>query len=433
MKYYLTLLLILSGFPAFGEVVTGWYEYKPARQADERLVLSLADIESHMPRGGHIYTALDDHVNWSHETTHAVNSAIRNQVGGGTNAFYCLNDKAFVLREPRVRKSQVCAFVPVELRGSGWGLYMAGQQEWDDTPLYILDEWSAYLNGAMTHTELLDAGARQGRSYQADVAKCVEFAGYAKALVAAVDRIDPNYPDREKLVEFVAYQTARAGDLSNAPQFANERKVYEQFFCPNGQCWRPAQRQQIVTRPAPAPQPPVAPVRPVQPVVQSKPCQCDPTLSARIKVIEQKISAFEASIEAGQVAGKPGKDGRDGKDAEPIDLDALAAKLADKVGCKCKPQEPAPQPNKERHVVIVADQASPTWYRLRSEIESAQHSFSGIRIADPPKFSIQLPQIVVYEDRIPIRVIAGARPVSDVLVRVARGESSFFEGVKNGS
>lgn len=76
-----------------------------------------------------------------------------------------------------------------------------------------------------------------------------------------------------------------------------------------------------------APEPPLKPIkRPEKDRVVD--CQCDPKTGERLTIIEQKIDAFTASLEAGDFAPKPGKDGRDGKDAKPIDYDTLAREVA---------------------------------------------------------------------------------------------------------
>jgi thiol-disulfide isomerase/thioredoxin len=193
-----------------------WRVLKAVRNVGGMASESLRDIDSHLP-AGHIYRNDSDLVNWAHETTHGINSRGRNElVGNRINAFYCLGDKLAVFREPRVRKSDVCRYVAANHRGPGWGLYMAGQTEWDDTPLYILDEWSAYLNGAVVHLELVKRGMRQDRSLDADLNKCNEFAWYAHALLQCVDAQDRSYPDREPLGAFIDYQTDRARQLLGA-------------------------------------------------------------------------------------------------------------------------------------------------------------------------------------------------------------------------
>jgi hypothetical protein len=84
-------------------------------------------------------------------------------------------------------------------------------------------------------------------------------------------------------------------------------------------------------------------------------CRCDPAIVGRVQKLERLAGLLEQELAKGGLsslpgpAGPPGKDGRDGKDGidgapgpagkagtvAEIDLDALAEKLAAKVGCEC--------------------------------------------------------------------------------------------------
>lgn len=118
----------------------------------------LGDIESRMP-SGHIYRFPDDKITWGHETTHGLNSRVRNQnVKPGTtpNAFYVLDGKALLLQEPKgFMLSDVARLIPTQLRGKIYKLYMIDQQSgWNDRPLYMWDEWVSYANGAAVRNDL---------------------------------------------------------------------------------------------------------------------------------------------------------------------------------------------------------------------------------------------------------------------------------------
>jgi hypothetical protein len=123
-----------------------WHQVPPLRRVG-KLVKSLADIECRMPTR-HIYRAADKST-WAHETTHGLNSRLRNAVSGKVNAFYVLDGKAAIIKEPAIRLSFVANSTPRAFRTGRWQLYAVQQQRyWDSEPLYILDEWTAYLNGA---------------------------------------------------------------------------------------------------------------------------------------------------------------------------------------------------------------------------------------------------------------------------------------------
>ena len=74
-----------------------------------------------------------------HETTHGINSEIRNSHNsqGKVNGFYVLEGRGVVIEEPNMRKSRVAEFVPQSLRSYRYGTYITGQSAWDDTPLYL--------------------------------------------------------------------------------------------------------------------------------------------------------------------------------------------------------------------------------------------------------------------------------------------------------
>lgn len=118
----------------------------------------LSDIESRMP-SNHRYRFPDDLVTWAHETTHGLNSRIRNtnRINGiKTNAFYVMDGKGLIFEEPTdFRLSDVAPIIPANLRGGIYKLYMIDQQKyWNNEPLYMWDEWTAYTNGTLTRTDL---------------------------------------------------------------------------------------------------------------------------------------------------------------------------------------------------------------------------------------------------------------------------------------
>lgn len=92
----------------------------------------------------------------AHECTHGINNDLRLASGDWDkkNGFYVGKDLAIILDEPKIKKSQIADFIPQELRSARYSLYVAGQQSWDDKPLYIYDEGVAYVNGAWAAIEL---------------------------------------------------------------------------------------------------------------------------------------------------------------------------------------------------------------------------------------------------------------------------------------
>lgn len=143
-----------------------------------------------------------------HESTHMLNSQLRNQHGGHVNAFYVMSGKAVILQEPRLRKREVIAFVPPSLRQYRFGTYVSGQQEWDDRPLYLVDEWTAYVNGCYVALDDKRAGRR---AEPADWASGpLELGVYCVALGMAVEKYDPAYFRDSQFKAFLRWHWKRA-------------------------------------------------------------------------------------------------------------------------------------------------------------------------------------------------------------------------------
>ena len=129
-----------------------------------------------------------------HETTHMINNDLRNnlQAGNKINAFYLPIGWAFATPEPNFRKSKVKEFVPSDLRGPRYSLYLEGSRDWDDRPLYVMDEWCSYINGAMVGID--DVKNNRYRDGWTDgVYGCLEFSVYGLALCMATEKYDNNY------------------------------------------------------------------------------------------------------------------------------------------------------------------------------------------------------------------------------------------------
>jgi len=166
-----------------------WIKYPAIRTPDLTLGKILADIDSHMP-AGHIYSS-NDKITWGHETTHGINSNLRNSwKAPNVNGFYCLLDRAVMIAEPKVTIQMVAPTVPPSLRGPVYDLYMIKQAaSWGDRPLYIFDEWVAYTNGSEVRADL-------GISERSEtVSQMLEFDVYALALAMAIKTQDKGYDD----------------------------------------------------------------------------------------------------------------------------------------------------------------------------------------------------------------------------------------------
>lgn len=174
---------------------------------------ALTDIVSHLPASyGNTYYD-SDVVTWGHETSHGIHAHLRNNfntTGRKANAFYLMHDKAAVIAEPKILKRRVAEFVPLELRGTRFDLYVTGQSTWDDTPLYLLDEFNAYINGAEVAIDLHNSNLWTYGQRDALVGM-IEFVSYSLALGMAVQKNDPEYfVSYPQFSEFLAFEIERA-------------------------------------------------------------------------------------------------------------------------------------------------------------------------------------------------------------------------------
>jgi hypothetical protein len=206
-----------AGVPGAGLQITAFPTQKPSN--DARWGVALNDIEAHLPASyGTTYRDADK-VTHGHETSHGIHSHIRNHLnntGQRANGFYLLDDRAVLVVEPPIRKSQVAPFVPQALRGSRFGTYVTGQVAWDDRPLYIWDEWNAYVNGGEVAIDLFQRGLWNQGGRDA-VSGQLEFTVYALAVAMAVERHAPEYFEQNaQFREFLAFNTQRAMDLFRA-------------------------------------------------------------------------------------------------------------------------------------------------------------------------------------------------------------------------
>lgn len=179
----------------------------------------LLDIEKHLPSSYGTQYQDSDKQTHGHETTHGINSDIRNyhnKTGKKANGFYLLESRAVVLVEPGILKNKVAAFVPSALRGFRFPTYITGQTAWDDTPTYVFDEWIAYINGSTVGVNRYEEGkwsGTPGTTYGV-VDGALEFSIYAIALARAVHQLDPQYVQTyPQFDEFVAFNLVRAMDV----------------------------------------------------------------------------------------------------------------------------------------------------------------------------------------------------------------------------
>lgn len=191
------------------DIEPNWTNWSKVREENNpRYGSVLNDIESHMPKN-HIYRD-SNLVTSSHETTHGINSNIRNkhQKSNRINAFYCLDDKACIIEEPKIQISDIARVIPDNLRGPSYELYLVkSTKDWNNDSLYLFDEWSAYTNGSLTGLEL------NYENYQYELLQAHNFNVYCTYLAKVVKERCPDYDDTQ-LKSFLMWNTQRVFGIS---------------------------------------------------------------------------------------------------------------------------------------------------------------------------------------------------------------------------
>lgn len=174
----------------------------------------LTDIEQHIdPKHKGQYRFPKDLTTWGHETTHGINSDLRMSTGKvGVNGFYCLENRAYILPEPKLTISDVAPLVPKAVRGSRYDLYLFKQaKDWNDMPTYIMDEWVAYTNGCEVGADQIRNNLKGQDNTSDEAIGPMEFTYYTLALCQAIKKHDPDYfKNNPNFSEFVAFNVRRA-------------------------------------------------------------------------------------------------------------------------------------------------------------------------------------------------------------------------------
>lgn len=134
----------------------------------------------------------------THELTHGINSQIRNKFN--MPGFYCLEDREIHLPEATGHKSDCIKFIPADMRYGRFNLYVAGQKDWESSPLYLLDEWIAYINGAKC---MVVMNGKEGKSTDY-IFGPIEFCTYGIATALAHPR-----QDIDDLVRWMAVESEK--------------------------------------------------------------------------------------------------------------------------------------------------------------------------------------------------------------------------------
>lgn len=133
-----------------------------------------------------------------HESIHMLQADLRNAKNMQTkfkpkmNAFYIPTGKVFYVAEPSIRKRDIIPYVPKSLVWSRYKTYISGATSWDDTPLYVIDEWAAYIGGGFIDVEDIENGRHNGQ-WSDGISGLLEFSVYCSCLCMAIKDKDPDY------------------------------------------------------------------------------------------------------------------------------------------------------------------------------------------------------------------------------------------------
>ncbi len=205
--------------PAAGDVQ--WLSYPVQKSATgSNWGQVLTDIEQHLPASYGTQYRDSDWITWAHETTHGINSDVRNNyntTGKKANGFYVLNNMAVILVEPNMTKSSIAQYVPQSLQGFRFSTYITGQSDWDDMPTYVFDEWVAYTNGTACGVDRVQEG--MWNDGWRDQSGNLEFVAYGMATGWAVQSKDPSYfANYPQFRAFIKWQTERSMKLYQQAQ-----------------------------------------------------------------------------------------------------------------------------------------------------------------------------------------------------------------------
>lgn len=145
-----------------------------------------------------------------HETAHGISADIRNQYYKNYDcdieALYYGGGKAIILEQPGLLISNVSPHIPEKLRSYRFKLYFIDQlKDWNDSPLYILDEWVAYIWGGRCALE--DYQKKDIHTHEDSVSGSLEFSVYVVALCLAIKERDADYWNNNK--QFKAFVKER--------------------------------------------------------------------------------------------------------------------------------------------------------------------------------------------------------------------------------
>jgi hypothetical protein len=151
----------------------------------------------------------------AHESTHFIHSQLRNddvlsrRVKTFPGAFYIFPDKSFHIEQPKFLRKEIERYIPASLRFSRFNTYFGRNKSWAEYPLYIIDEFVAYINGSIV---ALDDHKNGQRVDSLDpMVGPIEFAVYSVATCMAIKDLDPEYWNNQEFQDFM-YDTMKKSE-----------------------------------------------------------------------------------------------------------------------------------------------------------------------------------------------------------------------------
>lgn len=197
-----------------------WIEYEPSKKlSDPSWGDFLTDIENHLPEKYGITYRATCKLTWAHETSHGIHAHLNmtyRKEGDKDRSygFYVGNNKVAMIPQPKIRITNVAETIPKALRKMRYQLYLVDQaKSWNADPLYLFDEWNAYVNGAITGVELGKRGKAAAienpqHTKVDSILGSLEFTVYAIYVCMTAKDLDNQY-DFKQLLEFTAWNSKR--------------------------------------------------------------------------------------------------------------------------------------------------------------------------------------------------------------------------------
>ena len=212
---------------------------EPCKAREDLRSFILADLESQVPVSvGNKYRAQQP-ITHGHEATHAINDRLSKK---GYQAVYLLNKQYVTYKIPNVKLSDVQSHIPENLQLHRYHTYVVKQAtvryetiegqsilifSHENNPLYLLNEWVAYNNGAAVGLELAGLGFCPPHKNDLLVAP-LEMSVYILGLCCAIKDKDPQYWNNAK-----DFKIFLRNELKRARKYYDEGQKLECFAWEN--------------------------------------------------------------------------------------------------------------------------------------------------------------------------------------------------------